>query len=177
MIAFLQSAAAGTPIDEQPIRENLVGGKLIDEKLIDGLPGHQKTVAVLLAVAILLVVFELVRRRKLREEYSLLWGGTAVLLLVLALEHRLLNVFKQFIGAVEPTSALFFGALVFLMLVSLMFSIRLSKLTIRSRTLSQRIALLEEELTELKKSSREPRANAPTPKTDAAESASDDHAA
>lgn len=148
---------------------------VIDQKLIDGLPGHQKSVAIVLAVAILFVVFELVRRRKLREEYSLLWGGTAVLLLVLALEHRLLNVFKRLIGAVEPTSALFFGALVFLMLVSLMFSIRLSKLSIRSRTLSQRIALLEEELHELKSSS----ANRPakSPESKSATDTTDDHAA
>ncbi|MFO1055030.1 MAG: DUF2304 domain-containing protein [Planctomycetota bacterium] len=120
-------------------------------RTIDGLPGHQKTVAILLAAAILLVVVELVRRRKLREEYSLIWTATAGLLLLLALEHRLLNVFMRAIGAIEPTSALFFGALLFLMLVALQFSVRLSKLTVRNRALSQRLALLEQELRELRR--------------------------
>lgn len=115
-------------------------------KVVDGLPGHQKTVAIVLALAMFLVVLELVRKRKLREEYSLLWTLTAFALLVLAIQHRLLNVVKDLVGAVEPTSALFFGALVFLMLVALQFSVRLSKLTFRNRTLSQRVALLEDEI-------------------------------
>lgn len=118
-------------------------------KLFDGLPSHQQTVAVVLALAMLVVVLELVRKRKLREEYSLIWSGTAIVLLLLALQHRVLDGFRELIGAVEPTSALFFGALVFLMLVSLQFSVRLSKLSHRNRSLSQRLALLEEELREL----------------------------
>ena len=120
-------------------------------KIVDGLPGHQKTVAVVLAFGILCAVIELVRKRKLREEYSVIWTLTAVVLLVLALQPRLLNVIKDVTGAVEPTSALFFGALLFLMLVALQFSVRLSKLTFRNRTLSQRLALLEAELASLRK--------------------------
>lgn len=117
---------------------------------IEGLPPQQKLVAVVLAVAMLVTVIELVRRRKLREEYSYLWVGTGILLLVLALAPQLLSLFQRAIGAVMPTSALFFGALVFLMLVALQFSIRISRLTLRNKALSQKVALLEQDLEELR---------------------------
>jgi len=108
---------------------------------IPDLPERQRLVAI-----ILVLVLELVRRRSLREEYSVLWIVTAVLMLVLALNYRLLVWVTHLIGAVQPQSALFFGALVFVALISLQFSVRLSRLTQRTRTLTQRLALLEEEL-------------------------------
>ena len=113
---------------------------------IPDLPERQRIVAIIIAAAILVLVLELVRRRSLREEYSVLWVVTAVLMLVLALNYRLLVWVAHLIGAVQPQSALFFGALVFVALISLQFSVRLSRLTQRTRTLTQRLALLEEEL-------------------------------
>ncbi|MFQ5503783.1 MAG: DUF2304 domain-containing protein [Planctomycetota bacterium] len=102
--------------------------------------------AVTLAVAILLIVLELVRQRKLREEYSVLWIVTGVFLLLLALNYDILIWVTRFIGASFPPTALLFGGILFLILLSLQFSIRLSRLTYRMRSLSQKMALLEEEL-------------------------------
>ncbi len=118
---------------------------------VDVLPTRQRVVAVLVSILILLGVLELVRQRKLREEYSALWVVTALGLLVLALNYRILVWFTHLIGAVLPTSTLFFGGLVFLMLLALQFSVRLSRLTYRSRSITRRMALLEEELRELKR--------------------------
>ena len=117
--------------------------------MLETLPPGQKAVALILSAVILGVVLELVRRRKLREEYALLWLGTALVLLALALQPRLLNLFMTAIGAKTAPSALFFGALVFLMLVSLLVSIRLSRLTFRNKALSQQAALQRRELEEL----------------------------
>ena len=114
------------------------------------LPTDQKIVAVTLAIVMIVVVIELVRRHKLREEYSLLWVGTAFVLLVLALWPGLLSWFQNMIGAKLPTSALFFGALVFLMLVALQFSVRLTRLTTRNRALVQKVALLQEQVEKLR---------------------------
>lgn len=119
------------------------------------LPHNQKITAVVLAVVMLTVVIELVRKRKLREEYSLLWIGTALVLLALALQPRLLNFFQTMIGAVMGTSALFFGCMVFLMLLSLQFSVRLSRLTFRHKQLGQQLALQQLELEQLHKRLRE----------------------
>ncbi len=113
------------------------------------LPAHQKVVAIVVAAAMLLVVLELVRKRKLREEYSILWIATGIVLMALALAPELLLLFMSAIGAKTAPSALFFGALVFLMLVSLLVSIRLSRLTFRSKALNQQIALQRREIEEL----------------------------
>lgn len=111
-----------------------------------GLSTHQRITAILVAVLMLGVVLELVRRRKLREEYSMLWIGTALILMAGAIEPRLLSLVATAIGAKVPSSALFFGALVFLMAVSMLVSIRLSRQAIRSKALARQTALVEEEL-------------------------------
>ena len=118
-------------------------------ELLTYLPDRQKFIAVSIAVAMLVVVIELVRRRKLREEYSILWFVTATLLLALAFWPRLLNLFCTAIGAKTPNAALFLGALIFLMLVSLLVSIRISRLTFRNKALGQQVSLQQREFEEL----------------------------
>ena len=121
------------------------------------LPERQTIVAITLAVTVLIVVVELVRKRRLREEYSLLWVGTAAILLVLALRQDLILELSKLFGAAQSSSTLFFLALVFLMLLSLQFSVHLSRLTFRNKALSQRIALLEQEMEELRTPQRKAR--------------------
>ncbi|MDA7936430.1 DUF2304 domain-containing protein [bacterium] len=112
---------------------------------------RQQIVAVAGAISIALIVFELVRRRKLREEYSWVWIVTAISIVVLALNQSLLLTLTSWIGAASPASTLFFGAIVFLLSLSVQFSIRLSRLTHRQRTVAQRLALLEAELADFRK--------------------------
>lgn len=121
---------------------------------LEPLPERQRTVAILVAVGTLLLVLELVRRRKLREEYSWFWACTAMLLIVLAVYEGCLVELSRWIGAASTVSTLFFGAFVFLMILGLQFSIRLSRLTHRNRTMAQRLALLEQEITRLRGESR-----------------------
>ena len=111
---------------------------------------RQRLVALVIAIGVLLFVLELVRRRKLREEYSWVWVSTSVLLIVLAAYNDLLVTLSQWVGAASTVSTLFFGAFVFLLALVLQFSVRLSRLTHRHRTLAQRLALLEQEVTELR---------------------------
>jgi len=112
----------------------------------EDLPPGQQTVAFVLAISMLAVAIELVRRRKLREEYALVWLGTGAVLLVLAWQHQWLSWFQGLIAARTPVSALFFGGYVFLMLLCLQFSVRLSKLSVRQKTLVQKLAILEKDL-------------------------------
>ncbi len=127
------------------------------QEILQPLPERQTIVAIALAVSMLIVVVELVRKRKLREEYSFLWVGTAVILIVLALKQDLILELSKLFGAAQSSSTLFFLALVFLMLLSLQFSVRLSRLTFRNKALIQRIALLEREMEELRTLQREAR--------------------
>ena len=75
---------------------------------------RQQLVAITGAVAVLLIVLELVRRRKLREEYSWVWVATAIGIVILALNQGLLKTIGSWIGAASSVSTLFFGAIIFL---------------------------------------------------------------
>lgn len=128
---------------------------------LDPMPERQRIVAIAMALGTVLVVFELVRRRKLREEYSWVWVATAATVCVLALNQSLLITLSAWIGAANSVSTLFFSAIVFLLAMVLQFSVRLSRLTHRQRTMGQRLALLEEEVQRIqrvrKESTAEPR--------------------
>lgn len=121
------------------------------QNAIDTLPTSQVVLALTMAFSMLAIVLELVRRQKLREDYAILWIATATVLIILALSPGILTWFSAMFETQSLVSMLYFGAFVFLLLVSLQFSVRLTKLTFRSKTTSQRIALLESEIDTLRK--------------------------
>jgi hypothetical protein len=101
-----------------------------------------RIVAVGGAVVMLVFVLELVRRRRLKEEYSILWVLTSLVLLVLAIWFELLIGITRAIGAVLPSSTLFFFGLVFALVMLLHFSVRVSQLERRVTMLAQEVGLL-----------------------------------
>jgi hypothetical protein len=107
-------------------------------------------VALIVSVGMLLLIIELVRRRKLREEYSWLWLLTVSTILLLTVWFDLLKWITSLIGAMIPSSTIFMLAFLFLIFISLHFSVVISKLTNRNIELAQRYALLELELNDLK---------------------------
>jgi hypothetical protein len=94
------------------------------------------------AVCILLMVIELVRRRKLKEEYSVLWVGTSVVILLVSIWFSLLKSVTHAIGAISPASTLFFFGLLFCIVLLLHFSVRISALERRLTTLVQEVGLM-----------------------------------
>lgn len=97
----------------------------------------------------LAVVLELVRRRRLREEYSLLWLMTALVLLFTGSNRALLDWLAQSIGIYYPPSALFLIAIVFVLLLLLHTSTVLTRLTQENKQIAQEVALLKEEVRRL----------------------------
>ncbi len=124
-----------------------LGLDLVD---LEPMIARQRVIALVLAAIVAGAVFELVRRRKLREEYAWVWMGTTVVVAALALQQDLLLTISEWIGSSSTVSTLFFGALLFLLALVLQFSVRLSRLTHRHRTLGQRLALLEAEVLRLR---------------------------
>lgn len=110
------------------------------------MPITQKIVAIFIAISIFVVILELVRRRKLMEEYSWLWLLTGVGLIILTLWYGLLIRITHLIGAVTPTSGLFFFAIIFLMFVCLQFSVKISKLTNQVKNLTQELTIIKPEI-------------------------------
>ena len=107
------------------------------------MPLRQKIVTIMIAISIFIIIIELVRKRKLREEYSWLWLFTGAALVVLTIRYDLLIKLTHLLGAVLPTSTLFFCGLIFLMLVCIQFSIKISTLTNQVKDLVQEVTLLK----------------------------------
>ena len=103
-------------------------------------------VGVLGSLAALIFILEMVRQRRLREEYSLLWLATAVVLLLLSLSRPLLDVLAQAVGIFYPPSALFVVALLFILALLMHFSMVITRLTQENKETAQQIALLRYEL-------------------------------
>ena len=103
--------------------------------------------ATLAALLLLGTVFELIRSRRLRERYALLWLATGLVLLVLAVWRDGLNTIATWFGVTQyPPAILFAVGLLFVILVLLHYSTVISKLTDQNVVLAQRVALLEAEV-------------------------------
>jgi hypothetical protein len=109
-------------------------------------------VAIIAAGVLLLVVLELVRRKRLMERYALLWLLSAVVLLGLAAWRGGLEVLSKTLGIAYPPTALFVVAFAFILLLLLHFSQAVSALSDQTKVLAQRSALLEERLRRLETS-------------------------
>jgi hypothetical protein len=110
-----------------------------------------------LSIILLLITFELIRKKRLREEYAILWLFTGVVILGLSLwPEFLLSQFFAKITGIFYLSAVVVIAFLFLLLIVLHFSVVISKLTNQNKELAQRYALLELEVHELKKRSLPP---------------------
>ena len=102
------------------------------------------------SIIALLVVLELVRRRHLSEEYSLLWLGTALVMLVVGAWRDLLHSLAALVNIHHPPNLLFLLAALFLLFIQLYFSTVITRLTRESKEAAQQIALLRQELSRLR---------------------------
>jgi hypothetical protein len=106
-------------------------------------PFRVSLAAAIAAGILLLVIFELIRSRRLQERYALLWLLTGVVIFVLAIWRGLLGRVSDLVGIAYPPSALFILAAFFILLVLLHYSTVISKLSEQNLALAQRLALLE----------------------------------
>jgi hypothetical protein len=104
---------------------------------------QQKIFAIVASILIMALVVELVRRRKLREEYSWLWLVTGALIILLVVWYDFLVFITHLIGAIAPTTTLFIFGLLFLMVISLHYSIQISKLSSQVKEMAQELTLLK----------------------------------
>jgi hypothetical protein len=108
-------------------------------------------VSVVVAVAALVLVFELLRRRRLREKYAVIWVLISIATLVLAVFPTLLKSTAELVGIQTPSNLLFFGSVVVLFAVSLQLSREVGLLEDQSRRLAEEVGALHLRLDELEK--------------------------
>ena len=101
-------------------------------------------------VVMLAVIFELLRRRQMREKYGALWLVVAIGMLPLALVPTLLDRFTSLLGIASGLSLFLFLSVVFLVLVVVHLSWECSRLEEETRDLSEEISLLRSDVDALR---------------------------
>ena len=112
------------------------------------MPLRQKVFFLGIALVLFTLILELVRRRRLRVEYSWIWIASAVTIVLLILNYDVLIGLTTLVGAAIPTSTLFFLCILYLALLCLDYSVRLSTLTREMKELAQEVALMRLEAAE-----------------------------
>jgi hypothetical protein len=108
--------------------------------------GITRVIALVVSVVFLALVLELVRRGRIREEYTTIWMVVGGGLLVVSVWFDLVRLLARAVGAWTPSSTLFFFGELFLIVLCLQYAVRLSSLTQRLKHLTQEVALLRGEL-------------------------------
>ena len=110
--------------------------------------------AFLLALAIVALVVEMLRRKKLREKYAALWLIVGVATLVLAAFPRLLNIVAEYVGVQVPSNLLFAMSILMLLGVCLHLSWEISVVEDETRTLAEEVAILRAQVEALEQHDR-----------------------
>ena len=107
-------------------------------------------ISALAAVGLTLYVLDLVRRRRLSEEYSLLWVVASAAVAILGFSTPLLRAITRALGILYEGSTVFFIGLAFATAMLLYLSVKLSRLGQENHALVRELALLRFELEELR---------------------------
>ena len=87
------------------------------------------------------LVIELLRKKKLTESYTLLWLFIVLGTTVATWSDRLLFILTRFFGSATPISTLLLLSLVFVLVMLIYFSMKITRLTKDLKELAQQVAL------------------------------------
>lgn len=106
-------------------------------------------VSVVVALAVLGLVFELLRRRRLREKYAVIWFLIALATVTVAVFPDLLTLAARLVGVQTPSNLLFFASLLTLLAVALQLSGEIGVLEEQTRRLAEEIGVLQMRVEEM----------------------------
>lgn len=107
--------------------------------------------AILGSLFLLFLVFQLVRTKRLRIQYSLLWFLTGLILLFFSIFRDTLNVLSSFFGIFYSPAFFLLMGFLFLLLILLHFSVVISRLSEMNRELTQKLSILTYKYEQLEK--------------------------
>jgi hypothetical protein len=91
-------------------------------------------------------IIYLIKNSNLKEEYSFLWIAVSIVMITVSIFPQILNSLRKFLGFSFIENILYFFSLFFLLVLSLQMTVQVSKLSNQTKTLAQKLALLEEKL-------------------------------
>ena len=93
------------------------------------------------AIVILVVIVEALRRRRLSENFALVWIGVGIAALVLAVSRPLIDAASTAVGIAYGPTFVFSAILVFLLILCLTLSMHITRLNRRVDLLAQELAI------------------------------------
>lgn len=114
-----------------------------------------RILSVFLSFCLLALVLMLVKSKKLKEKYALLWLATGTVILMLAVFNKMLYFIVAMLGIKMPINGVLFLGIFFIIIINLHFSVVISKLSEQNKILGQKLALLEENKTSREKIANE----------------------
>ncbi|MEU5883236.1 DUF2304 domain-containing protein [Spirillospora sp. NPDC047279] len=93
------------------------------------------------AAIALVVIFEMLRRRRLREKYAITWVVLSVLIVLMAAFPQILETAADLTGVQVPANLLFFGASLLLLAINVQLSSEVTRLEDKVRTLAEELGL------------------------------------
>lgn len=124
------------------------------------IPLQQHLIAVVFSAGLLVAIVQLIRRRRLREEYALAWLIAGLAILVLSLFGGLVRLMASLVQVSYPPTLVLVVGLLFALLIILSQSVTISGQADRMRDLAQTVALLERRLRQLEQASPRTRSGA-----------------
>lgn len=115
-----------------------------------GLQLRTRVFVVLVGIAILLFILNLVRKKKIREQYSLLWIIAAVVLVLSAVFSPAIDRLAHLVGIYYPPAFLFLIAILIILVLQFHFSTVISSLREQNKALIQDVGILSSELRALR---------------------------
>ncbi|WP_234032628.1 DUF2304 domain-containing protein [Paenibacillus faecalis] len=100
--------------------------------------------SLLLSLSFLVTTFELVRRQKLKEQYSLLWITFSITMLVVSLNVTFVEKIAQWMGVKYAPAILFLFGLLFCFAIMLHMTIVITKLSHQVLRLAQELTMMKE---------------------------------
>lgn len=116
--------------------------------LLNGVSQIQ-AIAITASILFLLLILFLIQRKRIKEEYSLLWIFFAIVFIIFSFWREGLDYLANLMGVSYPPAALFLILLIAVFLILIEFSIIISKLSDKNKTLAQEIGMIKQELKKL----------------------------
>ncbi|OGF16954.1 MAG: hypothetical protein A2W00_10990 [Candidatus Eisenbacteria bacterium RBG_16_71_46] len=115
-----------------------------------GITLRSQLLVIAIGIAMLLFILNLVRKKQLREQYSLLWILSATVLLLSAVFIRAVDQVAHLVGIYYPPAFLFLIAILVVFALQFHFSTVISSLREQNKSLTQDLGILASEVRELR---------------------------
>ena len=114
-----------------------------------------QTLSILGSILAIFFIIELIRRKKIKEEYSILWLVLVFSFLIISISTSVINKFSDIIGIAYAPAALLLFLILGSFAILIHFSIVITKLSEKNKSLIQELSILKFDFEKFKKESEQ----------------------